>query len=106
MASLRRGRVGGFGFLFRAGAGRRNSWFWIVGDWIGDGIGRRFLIAKPAAAAGDGDDLGVVQEAVEDRRRAWYVADQLTPIFQRAVAGHHRRAGFVASYDDLEQHFS
>ena len=29
------------------------------------------LVAEPVTAAGDRDDLGVVQEAVEDRRGRW-----------------------------------
>ena len=41
------------------------------------------LVAEPVAAAGDRDDLGVVQEAVEDGRGAGNVADQFAPIFQR-----------------------
>ncbi len=33
------------------------------------------------------------------------VTDQLAPILQRPVAGHHRAAGFISPHDDLEQHF-
>ena len=56
--------------------------------------------------AGDLDDLGVVQEAVEDRGRGRDVSDELAPVFQGAVAGHHGAAGFVAVEDDLEQVFA
>ena len=38
---------------------------------------------------GELDDLGVVQETVENGGRGGDVADQLAPIFQRAIAGHH-----------------
>src|ERR1700691_4478568 len=59
------------------------------------------LITQAVAFARDLNDLGMVQEAVEDRRGAGYVADQFAPIFQRSVAGHHGRTGFVATHDDL-----
>src|SRR5579863_6437936 len=58
---------------------------------------------QPVAPAGDGDHLGVVQEAVEDRGGGGHVADQFAPVLQRAVAGHHRRADLVTAHDDLEE---
>src|SRR6185437_11057470 len=58
-------------------------------------------VAQAVAAAGDGDHLGVVQEAVEDGGGGGHVADELAPVLQRAVAGHHGRADLVASHDDL-----
>ena len=48
----------------------------------------------------------MVQEAVQDRRRAGDVAQELAPILQRAIAGHDRRTRFVAPQDDLEQAFA
>jgi len=41
------------------------------------------------------EDLGVVQEAVEDGRSAGDVAQEFASVFQRAVAGHHGGAGLV-----------
>ena len=55
------------------------------------------------AFAGEGDDLGVLQEPVEDRRGGRDVADQLAPVFDRAVGGHDGRADFVPTHDDFEQ---
>ena len=39
--------------------------------------------AQPVALAGDLHDLGVGQEAVEDRRGRRNIADQLAPILER-----------------------
>lgn len=35
-----------------------------------------------------------------------WVTDQLAPVFERPIAGHHCRTRFVAPHDDLEQHFA
>lgn len=45
----------------------------------------------------------MMEEAIENRRGAGDVAYQLAPIFQRAVAGHHRAAGLVAPHDDFQE---
>ena len=49
----------------------------------------------------DGDHLRVVQESVEDRGCGRHVADQLAPILDGPIRGHHRRARLVA--DGLNQ---
>jgi hypothetical protein len=61
------------------------------------------LTPQPVAFAGDLDDLGVLEDAVEDGGGGRNVADQLAPVFQWAVGGHHRGADFVTPHDDLEQ---
>jgi hypothetical protein len=53
-----------------------------------------------------GEDFGVVQEAVEDGGGAGDVAEEFAPIFEGAVAGHERGAGFVAAEDDFEETFA
>jgi hypothetical protein len=55
--------------------------------------------------AGDLDDLGMLQEAIQDRGRGGHIADELAPILERSVRGHHSAADFVAAKDDLEQEF-
>ena len=60
-------------------------------------------ILEAVAFAGDGDDLGVVEEAVEDGAGGGHVLKQLAPVLERTVAGHDRGARFVAAHDDLEQ---
>lgn len=47
-------------------------------------------MVEPIAFAGDLDDLGVVQEAVEDGGRGRDVPDEFAPVFQRV-----RRGGLV-----------
>ena len=63
-------------------------------------------MAKAITLAGNVDDGGVLQEAVQNRGGSGHVADQFGPIFQRPVAGHHGRAVLMASHDDLQQAFA
>ncbi len=44
-----------------------------------------------------------MQEAVQDRRRARYVADQFAPVFQRSIACHHCRFELMPTHDDFEE---
>ena len=48
----------------------------------------RCSILETIASAGDGDDLGVVEKAVEDGGGGGHVPEQLAPFFQGAVGGH------------------
>ena len=50
----------------------------------------------------EGDDLSVVEEAVEDGRGAGHVAQELAPVFEWSVAGHDGASGLVSAHDDLE----
>src|SRR5215216_6344776 len=51
----------------------------------------------------DVEDLGVVEEAVEDRGGEHFVAEELGPLGGRLVRGDDRRAARVAALDDLEE---
>ena len=42
-------------------------------------------VFEPIAGAGNGDDLGVMKEPVQDRGGRGHIAEQLSPIFQRPV---------------------
>ncbi len=42
-------------------------------------------VFEPVAAAGNGDDLGVMKEPVQDCRGRGNIAEQLSPVFQRSV---------------------
>jgi hypothetical protein len=58
------------------------------------------------AFAGNGDDLGVMQEPVEDGSGRRHVAQEFAPFFQRTVAGHDGGAVFIPAHDDLQQIFA
>jgi len=45
----------------------------------------------------------MVQEAVQDRRRGRDVSQQLVPVLQGMVRGHHRGHRLAPSQDDLEE---
>ncbi len=53
------------------------------------------LFAQPVAVAADGDDLAVVQEAVEDRGCDDGVAEHGAPFADRAVAGDEQAAALA-----------
>jgi hypothetical protein len=54
----------------------------------------------------EGDDLGVVKEAVEDGRGTGHIAQELAPVFEWSITGHDGASGLVAAHDDLEQLFA
>lgn len=60
-------------------------------------------VLEPVAAAGDLDDVGVVQEAVEDGGGGGDVADEFAPLFDGSVGGHECGPVLVAAHDDLEE---
>jgi len=47
-----------------------------------------------------------LEESVEDGRGARDIADELAPVFDRAVAGHDGASCLVPSHDDLEEVFT
>src|SRR5215469_17628957 len=53
-------------------------------------------LAQPVALAGLAEDAGMVEEAVEDRRRQHFVAEELLPGVEAPVGGQHQRAPRVA----------
>jgi len=58
------------------------------------------------AFSGDGDELGVVQEAIEDGAGGGDVLQQLAPVLEGAVAGHDGRAVFVTSHNEFQEVFA
>src|ERR1035441_6119883 len=65
-----------------------------------DGVG---VAAHAVAIAGDGEDAGVVQQAVKDGGRDGRVFEDLAPVGDPPVRREHDAAVFVAAADDLKQ---
>jgi hypothetical protein len=61
----------------------------------------RFLEA--VGFAFDGEDLGIVDEAVDQGDDAGGVGEDLVPFCERPVGGHDRALVLVAAADELEQ---
>ncbi len=51
------------------------------------------------------DDLGMVEEAIEDSPGCRGISQHLAPVFQGAVGGHDNRALLVSAYHNFEQVF-
>lgn len=66
------------------------------------GFGERGIL-EPVAIAGNGDDLGVVHEAVADGAAGRYILEAFASVLERSVAGHDGGARFAATHDDVEQ---
>jgi hypothetical protein len=64
------------------------------------------LIFEAVASAFDFDEVGVVEESVEDGGGSRDVTDEFAPFLQGAVRGHEGRAQFVAAHDDFEEIFA
>ena len=64
---------------------------------------RAAFLTQPVAVAPDGDDLAVVQQPVEYRRRHYRIAKHAAPLANCAVAGDQHRAALVAPRDQLEE---
>ena len=56
----------------------------------------------PVAVAADVDDVAVVQQTVDERRRHDLVADHAAPLLEPLVRGQHCRTPLVARVDPLE----
>ena len=63
-------------------------------------------ILEAVAAAGDGDQLGVVEQSVEDGAGCGNIAEQLAPFFNGPIGGHHGGAVLIPAHDDLEEYFA
>ncbi len=61
---------------------------------------------ESVASAVDRDDLGVMEQAVEDGAGGRHIAEQLAPFFDGSVGGHHGGTVFVAAHDDLQEDFA
>src|SRR5437879_1161805 len=69
----------------------------------GGGNTAEVAVLEPVAVALEGDDLGVVDEAVDHRGGHDVVAEDLAPPAEDLVAGHDQRRAFVAGGDELEE---
>ena len=58
------------------------------------------------AFALDFDEVGMVEESVEDGGGGRNIADEFAPFFEGTVGGHEGGAEFVAAHDDLEEVFA
>src|SRR5215471_1056068 len=61
------------------------------------------LLAEPVAIATDGNDVAVVEEAVEDSGCHHGIAEYRSPLADRAIAGDQHAAALVASRDELKE---
>ena len=60
-------------------------------------------VAEPVAAALEGDDFGVVDDAVDHRGGEDLVAEDVAPACEGQVVGQDQRGVFVAGGDELEE---
>ena len=74
---------------------------WFLGDGCGDAA--EVSVFEPVGVAFEGDDIGVVDEAVDHGRGDDVVAEHLAPTAERLVRGHDQRGAFVAGRDELEE---
>ena len=49
----------------------------------------------------DGDDFGMMKQAVEDRAGGRDIAEQFAPFFDRSIGSHHSGAVFVTAHDEF-----
>ena len=63
-------------------------------------------MVEAVAGAGDGDDVGAVEESVEDGAGCGDVAEELAPFFDGAVGGHEGGSVFVSAHDDFYEDFA
>src|SRR5258708_17521955 len=74
-----------------------------VGLWHGrGGVGGGAVVFHPPAGPVDGDDVAVVEEAVEDGGGEDFVGEDLAPFAEGLVAGDDDGAFLVAAGDDLK----
>jgi hypothetical protein len=69
----------------------------------GRGDAAKVAVFEPVAVALEGDDLSVVDEAVDHGRGDHVVAEDLTPAAEWLVAGDDQAGPFVAGRDELEE---
>src|ERR1035441_804885 len=60
------------------------------------------VVFDAVALAGDGEDLSVMKEPVEDGTGGGNVLQEFAPLFDRPVAGHDGGSIFIAADADLE----
>src|SRR5215472_16389340 len=82
-----------------------NEPFW----WLSCSVVGRFrdaaevVVLEPVAVAFEGDDVGVVDEAVDHGGGDGVVAEDFAPAAELLVAGDDQRCAFVAGADELEE---
>jgi hypothetical protein len=71
---------------------------------LGGGCGdaAKVAVLEPVAVTFEGDDLGVVDEAVDHGRGDHVIAEHLTPAAERLVAGDDQGGALIAGRDELE----
>ena len=63
-------------------------------------------VAESIALASNGDNVGLVEETVENRGGGWHASQQLAPVVHGTLRGHYGTACFIATHHDLEEEFS
>ena len=61
------------------------------------------MLPHPVAVAPDVDDVAMVQQPVDERRRHDLVAEHVSPFLESLVRGQHRRRPLVPGVDQLEE---
>ena len=51
----------------------------------------------------DGDDVGMMEQAIKDGAGGGDVAQEFTPFLNGTIGGHHCRAVFVATHDVFQE---
>lgn len=69
----------------------------------GGGDAAEVAVLEPVAVALEGDDLGVVDEAVDHGRGDHVVAEDLSPAAEDLVAGHDQTRAFISGRNQLEE---
>jgi hypothetical protein len=69
-------------------------------------LGDRWRSFDAITFAGDGDDVGVMQEAVDDGSSDGHVTEEFAPFLQWPIAGLDGGAIFVTAHDDLQPVFA
>ena len=59
------------------------------------GVPQIGVLPHPVAVAANGDDVAVVDEAIDQRRGHDVVAEDVTPVLEAFVRGENGRGGFV-----------
>jgi hypothetical protein len=97
-------------FLSAAASPPRNRRAFPVGAMAGFGpvsaLPSAGPVVQPIAPPLKGDDLDVVEEAVEDRRGTRHIPKKLASVLDRTVARHDRATGLMKANDDLEKVFA
>ena len=67
-----------------------------LGSLVGGGSQQVPVFSHPVAVAPDVDDMAMVQQAVDESRRHYLVAEHMPPLLEALVRGQHRRGPFAS----------